>query len=169
MQLEVFDYNAYVYVHTASRLSFEAEPLSTAHQHVLKLQFRLDTQQPRSQALHQTLGLGPPAFHTYCVLARSEGDSGNAIASDGVPAVVVDLPDFKDELGPTAQGLGFVVDVEGVVPDDGFLRFFFDFFKGLSCVFAWEKRPIMPYSDIELDNEQATSLTLQNSLLVSKP
>ena len=120
MQLEVFDYNAYVYVHTASRLSFEAEPLSTAHQHVLKLQFRLDTQQPRSQALHQTLGLGPPAFHTYCVLARSEGDSGNAIASDGVPSVVVYLPDFKDELGPTAQGLGFVVDVEGVVPDDGF-------------------------------------------------
>lgn len=136
MQLEVLHYNANVYFYTASRLSLEPEPLSAAHQHVLELQLRLYTQQLRSQALHQALRFRPPALDTYCMLAWGERNSGNTVACDGIPAMLIYLPDFEDELGPATQGLGFVVDVEGMVPNDGFFRFFFDFFKGLSSVFA---------------------------------
>ena len=71
-----------------------------------------------------------------------KGNHSNSIASDGVSAFVVGLPDFKLEFGPTANSFTFIVEVKWMIPNREFIDLISDFFIGFTRVLTVDECPI---------------------------
>ena len=147
MNAEVFMDYAYLYLDSASRLTFEAKSVCWTYNSVFKAEFRLYPKDFGRKPLVPALGPGSPAFDFQGGLSCLEWHHAHSIASNRVPALGVCAPDLHLEFWPASESLCFIMEIKGVVPLTYVFWFVFNFLICFTLFFSRNQDPVISRLD----------------------